>query len=65
MYAIGLWGIGLGGGYLLGFDILGNTPADLRGAAGFWLGNSISLGLVAVALYWYLRRVQALREAES
>ena len=65
MYAISLWGIGLGGGYLLGFDILGNTPASLRGAAGFWLGNSISLGLVAVALYWYLRRVQALREAES
>jgi MATE family multidrug resistance protein len=64
MYAISLWGIGLGGGYLLGFDILGNTPAALRGAAGFWLGNSISLGLVAVALYWYLRRVQALREAE-
>jgi MATE family multidrug resistance protein len=65
MYAIGLWGIGLGGGYLLGFDVFGNTPAALRGAAGFWLGNSISLGLVAAALYWYLRRVQGLREAEG
>lgn len=65
MYAIGLWGIGLGGGYLLGFDVLGNTPDALRGAAGFWLGNSISLGLVAAALYWYLRRVQGLREAEG
>jgi MATE family multidrug resistance protein len=65
MYAIGLWGIGLGGGYLLGFDVLGNTPYALRGAAGFWLGNSISLGLVAAALYWYLRRVQGLREAEG
>jgi MATE family multidrug resistance protein len=65
MYAIGLWGIGLGGGYLLGFDILGNTPAPLHGAAGFWLGNSVSLGLVAAALYWYLRRVQRIREAEG
>jgi MATE family multidrug resistance protein len=65
MYAIGLWGIGLGGGYLLGFDVLGNTPDALRGAAGFWLGNSISLGLVAAALYWYLRRVQRIREAEG
>ena len=65
MYAIGLWGIGLGGGYLLGFDILGNTPDALRGAAGFWLGNSVSLGLVAAALVWYMRRVQRIREAEG
>jgi len=65
MYAIGLWGIGLGGGYLLGFDVLGNTPDTLRGAAGFWLGNSVSLGLVAAALVWYLRRVQRIREAEG
>ena len=65
MYAIGLWGIGLGGGYLLGFDILGNTPDALLGAAGFWLGNSVSLGLVAAALVWYMRRVQRIREAEG
>ena len=65
MYAIGLWGIGLGGGYLLGFDVLGNTPDSLRGAAGFWLGNSISLGLVAAALVWYMRRVQRIRESEG
>jgi MATE family multidrug resistance protein len=65
MYAIGLWGIGLGGGYLLGFDVLGNTPDALRGAAGFWLGNSVSLGLVAAALVWYLRRVQRIRESEG
>lgn len=64
MYAVALWGIGLGGGYLMGFDMLGGTPAMLTGAAGFWLGNSISLALVAVALVWYLRRVQRQREAE-
>lgn len=65
MYAVALWGVGLGGGYLLGFDVLGGTPAMLQGAAGFWLGNSASLGLVGIALLWYLRRVQRLREAEQ
>ncbi len=65
MYAIALWGVGLGGGYLLGFDVLGGTPSILQGAAGFWLGNSASLGLVGIALFWYLRRVQRLREAEQ
>jgi MATE family multidrug resistance protein len=64
MYAIALWGIGLGGGYLLGLDPLGISPPMLRGAAGFWMGNSVSLGLVAAGLLWYLRRVQreAMRE---
>ncbi len=65
MYAVALWGIGLGGGYLLGFDMLGGTPPLLQGAAGFWLGNSASLGLVGVALLWYLRRVQRLRAEEE
>eukprot|EP01038_Epipyxis_sp_PR26KG_P002713 gene2713-3855_t len=58
MYAVALWGVGLGGGYLLGFDVLGGTPLMLQGAAGFWLGNSISLAVVGVALIWYLRHVQ-------
>ena len=58
MYAVALWGIGLGGGYLIGLDPLGMAPDALHGAAGFWLGNSASLGLVGAALLWYLRRVQ-------
>lgn len=62
MYAIALWGVGLGGGYLLGFDVLGGTPLMLQGAAGFWLGNSISLAVVGLALVWYLRHVQRQRE---
>ena len=57
--------MGLGGGYLLGFDVFGGTPAMLQGAAGFWLGNSVSLGLVGAALVWYLRRVQRVREREG
>lgn len=58
MYAVALWGIGLGGGYVLGLDPLGVSPSWLQGAAGFWMGNSASLGLVAAGLWWYLRIVQ-------
>jgi MATE family multidrug resistance protein len=58
IYALALWGVGLGGGYTLGFDLLGLTPPALRGAAGFWFGNSLSIALVAGGLLWYLRRVQ-------
>lgn len=65
MYAVALWGIGMGGGYLIGFDVLGIAPGILHGAAGFWLGNSISLAIVGVALLWYLRRVQRLLEREA
>ncbi len=65
MYAIALWGVGLGGGYLIGFDVLGVSPAWLQGAAGFWLGNSLSLALVSAALIWYQKRVQRLLASEA
>ena len=58
IYALALWGVGLGGGYLMGLDPLGLAPDAVRGAAGFWLANSASLGLVALGLLWYLRRVE-------
>ena len=59
IYALSLWGIGLGGGYLLGLNPLGISPEALHGAAGFWLSNSISLALLAIGLLWYLHRVQS------
>ncbi len=65
MYALALWGVGLSSGYLLGFDVFGNTPEFLQGAAGFWLGNSLSLALVGAALVWYLRRIQRVIEREN
>jgi MATE family multidrug resistance protein len=58
MYAVGLWGVGLGGGYVLGLDPFGFAPAATQGAKGFWLGNSTSLALVAIGFLWYLRVVQ-------
>jgi len=56
IYAGSLWGVGLGGGYLMGFNVLGNTPTFLQGANGFWAGNSISLGLAACLLLYLFRR---------
>ena len=58
MYAVSLWGIGLSAGYILGLDPLGISPAALHGPAGFWFGNSISLGLVSACLLSYLRYIQ-------
>lgn len=58
IYAVALWGIGLGGGYILGLDPFGFSPPVLQGAAGFWMGNSVSLALVSAGLLWYLRVVQ-------
>jgi len=59
IYAGSLWGVGLGGGYLLGFDVLGNTPSFLLGANGFWAANSISLGLAACLLLYLFRKTAA------
>ena len=50
IYAISLWGGGLGGGYLLGFNVTGNVPAMIQGARGFWLANSASLAIAATLL---------------
>lgn len=56
IYAASLWGVGLGGGYLLGFNITGNVPLALQGASGFWAANSISLGVAAVFLLYLFKR---------
>jgi MATE family multidrug resistance protein len=55
-YAVTLWGVGLGGGYVLGLtDLLG--PA--RGAAGFWLAAAAGLALAGTAVTAYFLRVSA------
>ena len=57
IYAVALWGIGLGGGYLLGFDVGGYAPSWLQGARGFWVANAVSLGAAGIGLFLYWRRV--------
>lgn len=48
VYAGSLWGVGLGGGFTLAFDLMGNTPPDLQGARGFWA--AATFGLIAAGL---------------
>jgi multidrug resistance protein, MATE family len=57
IYAIALWGVGLGGGYALGFDVTGTLPAWATGARGFWLANMASLAIAGAGLVAYLSRV--------
>lgn len=54
IYAILLWGAGLGGGFLLG---LTDTFGPARGAPGFWIAAIGSLWLVAVLVALYLNAV--------
>jgi MATE family multidrug resistance protein len=60
IYATAIWGVGLGGGYLVGFDVTGLTPPMLQGARGFWAASTAGLTLAALALFaflaWLLRR---------
>jgi MATE family multidrug resistance protein len=56
IYALSLWGVGLGGGYLLGLtDAFG--PA--RGAAGFWIAGAASLSIAGAGVLAYFLRISA------
>jgi MATE family multidrug resistance protein len=57
IYAVALWGVGLGGGYLLGFNVTGFTPEWLTGARGFWVANTVSLAIAGIGLLLYWRGV--------
>ena len=46
-YGIALWGLGLGGGYLLGIEGWLNEGVPMR-AAGFWTGGLVGMGLTAL-----------------
>ncbi len=60
IYVMALWGVGLGGGYLLAFDLPGSVPRALQGAPGFWIASTAGLTLAGVALsgfmLWVLRQ---------
>ena len=60
IYAVAIWGVGLGGGYALAFDASGVVPQALLGARGFWAAATAGLvlagGGMAVFLGWMLRQ---------
>jgi multidrug resistance protein, MATE family len=50
IFAVSLWGVGLGGGYVLAFNLTGLTPPALLGARGFWVASTAGLVLAALGL---------------
>ncbi len=61
--AVALWGVGLGGGFLLAFDIPGRVPPALQGAPGFWFAATLGIVLAALALAGLLARVMQRQRA--
>ena len=62
IYASSIWGLGVGGGYVLAFNVGGAVPASLHGARGFWMASTAGLAGAALGLtlflLWVLRRKQ-------
>jgi multidrug resistance protein, MATE family len=60
IYATSIWGLGVGGGYALAFNVGGEVPAALHGARGFWIASTAGLAAAATGLVlflaWVLRR---------
>jgi MATE family multidrug resistance protein len=54
IYVLALWGVGLGGGYVLGILGIAGEP---MGARGFWLGAIAGMTLAAIAVTLYFLRV--------
>ena len=69
VYVVALWGVGLGGGYVLAFNVPGNVPAALQGAQGYWVASTAGLLLAAAALttilLWVLRQKAASSHSNS
>lgn len=59
LYFMTLWCTGLGGGYLLAFNVPGlDLPSRITNAGGFWFSNGISLVFLAIFLFILLKRVE-------
>ena len=60
IYAVAIWGVGLGGGYALAFSGSGLVPVALRSALGFWSAATLGLVIAGIGmsafLAWMLRR---------
>lgn len=62
IYGVSLWGVGLIGGYWIGFY---DTPlGPPRGALGFWEAATVALGIASISLAW-LAAVVSRRTAQQ
>ncbi len=50
IYLVSLWGIGLGGGWVLAFDPWQALPGAIHGARGYWIASTAGLSVAALAL---------------
>ena len=60
-----LWGVGLGGGYMLAFRLGDRLPASWQGAQGFWIASTTGLTVAAVLLTALLAWVLAQQRENS
>jgi len=65
VFALSMWGLGLGGGYVLAFDAWGIAPPSWRGATGFWVASTGGLFGAGVALTAFLLWMQRERSREA
>jgi len=65
IFAGALWGVGLGGGTLLAFDVLGGVPTTLQGAPGYWAAATAGNVVAALAMAAFLARVLRRQRAIS
>lgn len=63
IFAASLWGVGLGGGYVVAFDTAGLTPPGLLGAPGYWAASTAGLALAAGLLLAVVARVMQQQKA--
>jgi MATE family multidrug resistance protein len=50
IYALAIWGVGMGGGYWLAFGSSAWIPASMHGASGFWSAATAGLLVSAIGL---------------
>jgi len=64
VFVVSMWGLGLGGGYLLAFDVLGIAHPMWHGPMGFWVAATAGLFSAGVVLTSFLLWMQGQRTRE-